>query len=845
MIKSFPMKRRDFIKATSTIVALLPSMSFSTTIEKNKKVDINCNLCSVGCHGSSDSNFCIKGYSTFEYDKNKRLTQPLLRLKDGKYDKSGKLTPVTWQKALEIMSYKMKNTSEKFGPNGIGLFTSGNLGIIESYTLNKFFKAGFRSNNIYNTNHYTAYPSMVASVQVFGNDGVYGNFDDIQYSDACISWGINFAETYPILFTKILEKKDSNKNFEFINITTYKNKTSDFATSNLVIKPNSDTYLLKYLLHNFLEQNETKLNWNLLKERFIFAKLNSKTHEKLDELSQWEISYYEYKKSLQKYTLDFVVQKIKAKSEDIKEFKTKLLHLSSLFNDFKLNISSFWSSGINKQKYAIDLNVLIYSLHLLSNKHSKPGCAMMSLTGQPNSLVSSTLLGTYTHRLPANMYVKYKEHRTKCETIWNIPFGTINPETSPKQNQLLENIQTKKTKFVWIIGANPYKSTPQLQTHIEALEKNKECFLVTSDYFMSESCEKSDLVLPTAMPHEKETISCNNDKKIHYQAQENIPQGEATSEIWQILELSKYVQIKDVWNLNKIDDTTLLINVIGQLKNFNYEPNDSLYRILFNNPKAKSYTSKNNKKNYLNSEVNGDTRDIITQDGLLFFGYKYYIQKYLYEEMRLFFSGVAYDFPHFDTLIEKDIKWPYIFNKEIHYRFNPLDDIYANRASKLKDLYIFYGKMGGKTIAYGNFEKILFEQKEELKYRAKIFTTNEYDDTTLHNENYYLHQIKVLEHINTGTLTNNNILLQNAMNQSFCYMSKKDMKKLKLNNQDLILVQGKLKSVLLRAVYDSRFDLETGHLAIANFGTNISLNLVTESLTDTYVSVKKWEKKDV
>ena len=37
-----------------------------------------------------------------------RLTQPLLRMKNGKYDKEGEFTPITWDQAFDVMEDKFK-----------------------------------------------------------------------------------------------------------------------------------------------------------------------------------------------------------------------------------------------------------------------------------------------------------------------------------------------------------------------------------------------------------------------------------------------------------------------------------------------------------------------------------------------------------------------------------------------------------------------------------------------------------------------------------------------------------------------------------------------------------------
>ncbi len=54
---------------------------------------------------------CIKGYflSKIMYGTD-RLTTPMLRMKDGKYDKNGEFKPISWKQAFDIMEEKCKAT---------------------------------------------------------------------------------------------------------------------------------------------------------------------------------------------------------------------------------------------------------------------------------------------------------------------------------------------------------------------------------------------------------------------------------------------------------------------------------------------------------------------------------------------------------------------------------------------------------------------------------------------------------------------------------------------------------------------------------------------------------------
>jgi nitrate reductase NapA len=68
----------------------------------------------------------VKGYflSKIMYGED-RLTRPLLRMKNGRYDKAGEFTPVSWDQAFDIMAEKWKAALKKKGPSSVGMFMSG------------------------------------------------------------------------------------------------------------------------------------------------------------------------------------------------------------------------------------------------------------------------------------------------------------------------------------------------------------------------------------------------------------------------------------------------------------------------------------------------------------------------------------------------------------------------------------------------------------------------------------------------------------------------------------------------------------------------------------------------
>ena len=136
------LNRREFIKANAAIAAAavvgtqLPAAQEAVAAQGGDGIRWDkapCRFCGTGCsvlvgtkngkivatQGDPDAPVnrglnCIKGYflTKIMYGKD-RLTEPLLRKKNGKYDKNGEFTPVSWDEAFAIMAEKFKEAIKK------------------------------------------------------------------------------------------------------------------------------------------------------------------------------------------------------------------------------------------------------------------------------------------------------------------------------------------------------------------------------------------------------------------------------------------------------------------------------------------------------------------------------------------------------------------------------------------------------------------------------------------------------------------------------------------------------------------------------------------------------------
>jgi len=615
-----------------------------------------------------------------------KIKTPLLKV-------DGKFKEISWKKAYDIMQEKALDALKHSGVNGVGLFADANISVEESYAFNKLFKAGFRSNNISTSSFENEEIALEARTIVYGIDGVSGTLDDILNSD------------YAILFDINSSRMQINKNTKYINITNSlaKNKS---AFLNINIKDSTYSYLLNYIINEQLKTiNEDDLIY--LKKHFVFANFKDNT--------QWEISFKNYKKSVLKYTLEYVSDICKLdEKENIKDFQDKILHLKNILVNKNKKIISLTSSIFNKSKDSLQSNILLQSIHLLVDKHSRPGCGVFNIS---NHISQGSLddVGLYSNRLPSNMYVKYKEHREKAEKIFNLAKGTLNP-VSYTHDEFLNHIDVSVTKFLWVCASDN-------NSFINTLS-NKDLFIVSSSNYINKSNINSNLILPTASSRQKNSIIISEDRKITYLSQEELPQDLSMSLLWQVIEFSKRFTFADVYKRVKVDNTQALKDVLTKFISFGYLKEDSLYNLLFDNPKLRLFD-----KSYgLNTEMNSDKRFVIGSDGGVFIGYRYNIQEYLFNEYRQFTLSNAHDVLRYEDYVnsKKTILWPVINNKSIKYRFNPIDDIYARESLKDNRKFSFYGKMKEKNLPFGDLKSLTNDEinKKTFKYRAKIFTCN-------------------------------------------------------------------------------------------------------------------------
>ena len=825
--------RRDFIKsnaaaaaATAAGVTLPGAQALAAEgdgIRWDKGV---CRFCGTGCsvlvgvkngrvvatQGDPDAPVnkglnCIKGYflSKIMYGQD-RLTQPLLRKKNGKYDKNGDFTPVSWDEAFDVMADKFKaaiqqSLEENKGKDvtkltsRVGMFGSGQWTVWEGYAASKLYKAGFRSNNIDPNARHCMASAVGAFIRAFGIDEPMGCYDDLEHADAFVLWGANMAEMHPILWSRLTNTRLTKPGCEVHVLSTFEHRCYELADNGMIFEPQTDLAILNYIA-NYIIENKA-YNQEFIDKHVNFTKtptdigyglrpehpLEKKKTGKGGKLSK--ISFEEYAKSVSKYTLEYT-SKLSKVPED------QLLRLAKLYADPKVKISSYWTMGFNQHTRGVWVNGLLYNVHLLMGKISEPGNSPFSLTGQPSACGTAREVGTFAHRLPADLVVAKAPHRAFSEKVWKLPEGTLPGKVG--YHAVLQNRMLKDGKLnaYWVQCNNNMQAAPNMNEEGYPGYRNPKNFIVVSDPYPTVTAQAADLILPTAMWMEKEGAYGNAERRKQFWRQQVDAPGEAKSEVWQVMEFSKRFKVEEVWPEELI------------AKKPEYK-GKTLYEVLFANGQVDKFPA---------DQVTDEAGNKYNNSESTHFGF--YVQKGLFEEYRMFNSAVGipkkgHEMAPFEEYHQaRGLRWPVIDGKETLWRFRGGYDPHVEGG---KDVVKFYGKPDGRA-------NIIFAPYEP----AAESPDKEYD--------LWLCTGRVLEHWHSGSMTRRVPELYRAFPDAVVFMHRNDAKKRKLRRGSKAKLQTRRGELIARVETRGRNRVPEGLIFIPWFDAGRLVNKLTLDATD-------------
>jgi ferredoxin-nitrate reductase len=425
----------------------------------------------------------------------------------------------------------------KYGPDSVGFYVSGQCLTEEYYVVNKLVKGFLGTNNI-DTNSRLCMSSAVAGyAATLGEDLVPICYDDIEESDCMLIAGANPAWCHPILFRRIEMHKEKAPDTKIVVIDPRQTQTTALADLHLQIKPGTDIYLYHALARAIIENGD-------LDYRFIESRTEN---------------FPQYR--------DIVMATPIEDAAAICGINENDLRLAASWIGSAKGFLTLWAMGLNQSVVGVKKNLALISLNLLTGQIGKPGAGPFSLTGQPNAMGGREVGGLAT-QLAAHRSLANPRHREEVAKFWGVDHISETPGlTAPK---MIEALESGKLKALWIICTNPVVSWPDASRAEAALQKAK--FLVVQDISSrSETVGLADLVLPAAGHMEKEGTMTNSERRISYLGKVIDPPGEARPDAEIICKFAKamgfagfdYSSVAEIYDEHKRLTKGTTIDVAG------------------------------------------------------------------------------------------------------------------------------------------------------------------------------------------------------------------------------------------------------------------------------------------
>ncbi len=815
---------------------------------------------------------CVKGYANAQilYGED-RLRRPLLRMKGGRFDKRGEFVAVSWERAFDEMERQFKRVHAELGPTGVGIMGSGQYTVQEGYAAAKLVKAGWRSNNLDPNARHCMASAVAAFMQVFGIDEPSGNYDDIELTDTVVLWGANMAEMHPMLWARIVDKRLADPGYRVVNLTTFRNRCSDLADLEIVFKPNTDLAIWNYVAREIVRRGavdrefvdrhcvfatgpydigfgmRSGAEFAFAAERDTQAREREVVLSRAEAIAQrrdpaaehrvaqasaatagkhWLIGFEEFTKALEPYTLEFVAELSQGDpDEPPATYRQKLVQLADLYADPKRKAVSFWTMGFNQHTRGTWVNEQAYMVHLLTGKQAKPGNGAFSLTGQPSACGTAREVGTFSHRLPADMVVDDPQHRARAEELWKLPAGTVNPKPGSHITKMMRDLEDGSLKWLWVQVTNPFQSTANAN-HWLGPAREKDNFIVVSDVYPTLSCKVADLILPSAMIFEKWGAYGNSERRTQVWSEQVPPPGEARSDLWQVLEFSKRFKLAEVWGAQPVPgleapgfEPGRLPEVLAAARELGYGPEATLYDVLFATPA-------NRRVRWPDAVAEGRDNHTVVHAGIDWFP-----EKALFEEYAAFGRGHAHDLAPFDVYYGDDVRglrWPVVDGRETAWRFNEEYDPYAARGSG----FDFYGP-AGKSLPRGDLDGVTDPEPVALAGKAKIFFRPYAEPPESPDEEYdlWLSTGRVLEHWHSGSMTRRVPELHRAVPTAQLFIHPADAKERGLARNDLAWIDSRRGRIQARVETAGRNPVPRGLVFVPWFDEGVFINKVTLDAT--------------
>jgi anaerobic selenocysteine-containing dehydrogenase len=326
-------------------------------------------------------------------------------------------------------------------------------------------------------------------------------------------WGHNVAETQPVLWMRILDRRAGADPPTLIAIDPRATPVTREADVHLAPRPGTNVALLNALIHELIGAD-------LLDHAYLDAHTVG-----FDELRA--------------RTADWTPER----AADICDVPVAQIREAARIIGSSERLLSTVLQGVYQSNQATAAAVQVNNIQLLRGALGKPGAGVLQMNGQPTA--QNTRECGANGDLPGFRNWANDAHVEDLARIWNVEPHTI-PHYGPPTHamQIFRYCEEGTIGLLWITATNPAVSLPELE-RVRSILADKRLFVVVQDIFLSETAQFADVVLPAATWGEKTGTFTNADRTVHLSARAVDPPGAAWSDLDILLDFAQRMDFRD------------------------------------------------------------------------------------------------------------------------------------------------------------------------------------------------------------------------------------------------------------------------------------------------------------
>ncbi|MFY9994922.1 MAG: formate dehydrogenase subunit alpha [Leclercia sp.] len=485
-----------------------------------KKITSVCPYCGAGCklklvvennkivraeaaEGVTNQNqLCLKGYYGWDFLNDTRLLTPRLTQPMIRYQKGGKLEPVSWDEAIRYTAERLGDIKAKYGPRAI--MTTGSsrgTGNETNYVMQKFARGVLNTNNVDCCARVCHGPSVAGLQQTLGNGAMSNSISDIENSKCLLIFGYNCADSHPIVARRVIKAKQNGA--RVIVCDPRKIETARIADRHLQINNGCNMALVNAFIYTLLEENLYN--------------------------SDYVAQYTEGLDALRDTVSEYAPENV----EGITGVTAQQIRQAMRIYAAAPSATVMWGMGVTQFGQAVDVVKGLSTLALLTGNLGREHVGVGPVRGQ-NNVQGACDMGVIPNQFPGYQDVVDPQVREKFARAWGVDPQLMDDQVGVRITEVPHLALEGKVKAYYIMGEDPLQTEADLglvRKGFEALD-----FVVVQDIFMTKTAEAADVLLPATSWGEHGGVFTCADRGFQRFEKAIEPQGNVKRD-WEIISL--------------------------------------------------------------------------------------------------------------------------------------------------------------------------------------------------------------------------------------------------------------------------------------------------------------------